>query len=290
MGKILESSLRTMNNLLERLHASFFFFLLVRPEIFMKIGMYLPSAILVGTAMLFSGLCEWVNAGWLLTSVPSVDDEKSEKTQTSSAQKWVRRDRHVLGAVTVMVSTHAVGYVLFEAVSRRLVSLVKPRLIPLVLTFGVGQPNHPLSAVCSHPFASCTPASAKPSRKCTSVYRPKGTKLVPYLGSYLYHSRAQLLTCRRPRRVHGYSTHFRILVAQSFRPPCEVHSLLCSWPGLACILSRGDSESDVELGGVEGVARAIRVRSVCAIGAPVCASLLVAIMSHSSSTYTYRDS
>ena len=114
--------MRTMNNLLERLHASFFFFLLVRPEIFMKIGMYLPSAILVGTAMLISGLGEWVNAGWLLTSIASVDDEKSEKAQTPMAEKWVRRDRPVLDAVTVMASTHAVGYVLFEAVSRRLVS------------------------------------------------------------------------------------------------------------------------------------------------------------------------
>ncbi len=126
IGKILESSLRTMNNLLERLHASFFFFLLVRPEIFMKIGMYLPSVILVGTAMLFSGLGEWVNAGWLLTSVPSGDGENSEKAQTPSTEKWVRRDRPVLDAVTVMVSTHAIGYVLFEAVSRRLVGRVKP--------------------------------------------------------------------------------------------------------------------------------------------------------------------
>ena len=125
MGKILESSLRTMNNLLERLHASFFFFLLVRPELFMKIGMYLPSAILVGTAMLFSGLGEWVNAGWLLTSVRlkhDEHDEKSEKVQSPSVIKWVTRDRPVLDAVIMMVSTHAIGYILWEAVSRRLVS------------------------------------------------------------------------------------------------------------------------------------------------------------------------
>ncbi|KAM5535178.1 hypothetical protein V8D89_011114 [Ganoderma adspersum] len=121
IGKILESSLRTMNNLLERLHASFFFFLLVRPEIFMKIGMYLPSVILVGTAMLFSGLGEWVNAGWLLTSASSVGDEKSENAQPLSTEKWIRRDRPVLDAVTVMISMHAIGYILFAAISRRLV-------------------------------------------------------------------------------------------------------------------------------------------------------------------------
>ena len=88
----------------------------------MKIGSYLPSAVLVGTAMLFSGLGEWVNAGWLLTSVPLEHDEKSEKVQSSSMTKWVTRDRPVLDAVTVMVSTHAIGYILWEAISRRLVS------------------------------------------------------------------------------------------------------------------------------------------------------------------------
>ena len=89
----------------------------------MKIGMFLPSAILVGTAMLFSGLGEWVNAGWLLTSAAlEDDDEKSKRASQPMEKKWVRRDRPVFDAVTVMVSTHIMGYILFEAVSRKLVS------------------------------------------------------------------------------------------------------------------------------------------------------------------------
>ncbi|RPD66113.1 Gaa1-domain-containing protein [Lentinus tigrinus ALCF2SS1-7] len=120
LGKILESSLRTMNNLLERLHASFFFFLLVGPGTFMKIGSYLPSVILVGTAMLFSGLGEWVNAGWTLASPPPLGgDEKTEKA--SAHTSWVQRPRPVLQAVSIMAATHLLGVLLFYALNSGLV-------------------------------------------------------------------------------------------------------------------------------------------------------------------------
>ncbi|KAI0647030.1 Gaa1-domain-containing protein [Trametes meyenii] len=122
LGRALESSLRTCNNLLERLHASFFFYLLVGPGTFMKIGSYLPSAVLVGTAMLFTGLGEWIRAGWTDTPsapIASGDDDKSEKTLAEQQEKpvWRRRHRPVLEPVGIMVLTHALGAVLFFAVS-----------------------------------------------------------------------------------------------------------------------------------------------------------------------------
>lgn len=239
-----------MNNLLERLHASFFFFLLVRPEIFMKIGMYLPSVILVGTAMLFSGLGEWVNAGWLLTSAFSEGDEKSQNAQPPLTEKWIRRDRPVLDAVMVMISTHAVGYVLFEAVSRRLVSPSEPTwLCAIELTWVAGPSIYSLFAVRSNSFTSCTLASTNPSWQCTGVRRSEGTKLVLYLGGHLYHCRAQLLTCYGSRRLHGHPAHLRIPFIQPLRSPNEVHRLLYPRPGLAGFLPRRDPESTVELGG-----------------------------------------
>ena len=112
-----------MNNLLERLHASFFFFLLVGPGTFMKIGSYLPSVILVGTAMLFSGLGEWVNAGWTLAALPSEGDEKSEKAYPHTlGATWVQRPRPVLQAVSIMAATHLLGVLLFYVVSSGVVS------------------------------------------------------------------------------------------------------------------------------------------------------------------------
>ncbi|KAI0362074.1 Gaa1-domain-containing protein [Trametes cingulata] len=119
LGRILESSLRTCNNLLERLHASFFFYLLVAPGTFMKIGSYLPSAILVGTAMLFTGLGEWVKAGWTFGSAaPLGGDEKNEKAAPSGGEgKWRRRSRPVLQPIVIMGLTHLLGALLFFLVS-----------------------------------------------------------------------------------------------------------------------------------------------------------------------------
>ncbi|KAI0831285.1 Gaa1-domain-containing protein [Trametes gibbosa] len=118
LGRVLESSLRTCNNLLERLHASFFFYLLVAPGTFMKIGSYLPSAILVGTAMLFTGLGVWVDAGWTSAESLAAIDTKSEKVALQRAGKmWRRRHRPVLQPVVIMVITHVLGVLLFLLVS-----------------------------------------------------------------------------------------------------------------------------------------------------------------------------
>lgn len=103
-----------MNNLLERLHASFFFYLLVGTTTFMKIGSYLPSAVLVSTAMLFSGLGEWVQARWIVNTKtdPASKDIKAESTQGPSIE-WISRRRPVLRTLLIMIATHFMGIVLF---------------------------------------------------------------------------------------------------------------------------------------------------------------------------------
>ncbi|KAK4687828.1 GPI-anchor transamidase subunit GAA1, partial [Tremellales sp. Uapishka_1] len=55
LGRTLESSLRSLNNLLERLHASYFFYLLPLPEKFVPVGNYLPAAILLGASITIGG-------------------------------------------------------------------------------------------------------------------------------------------------------------------------------------------------------------------------------------------
>lgn len=46
-GRMAESTLRSVNNLLEHFHQSFFFYLLLSPTKFVSIGTYLPGAVLV---------------------------------------------------------------------------------------------------------------------------------------------------------------------------------------------------------------------------------------------------
>jgi glycosylphosphatidylinositol transamidase len=98
--RILESTLRTANNLLEKLHASFFFYILTGPGMFMKIGSYLPSAILISVSLMLGGLQEYSNAGW---------------TQTSTGS--IQRRRPVLQAIAIMASLHVAFGAMFVAVA-----------------------------------------------------------------------------------------------------------------------------------------------------------------------------
>ncbi|KAI0079873.1 Gaa1-domain-containing protein [Panus rudis PR-1116 ss-1] len=109
IGRIVESTLRTMNNLLERLHASFFFYLLVLPATFLKIGSYLPSAVLIGTALLFAGLDEWSHIRWYQKPADRTEDAKAENHDVSGTTSWVERPRPVLHALLIALSTHLAG-------------------------------------------------------------------------------------------------------------------------------------------------------------------------------------
>ncbi|KAI0306323.1 GPI transamidase component Gaa1 [Multifurca ochricompacta] len=104
-----------------RLHASFFFYIMATPSSFLKIGSYLPSAVLVAAALMFGGLGEWVNAGWV-----EVEDEGSppdkgnavDITSLTSKKKWVRQRRDPLDALVVVVASHLIGLTLFVIISK----------------------------------------------------------------------------------------------------------------------------------------------------------------------------
>ncbi|CAH2057448.1 unnamed protein product, partial [Iphiclides podalirius] len=61
LGIALESILRSLNNLLERFHQSYFFYLLAATNRFISIGQYMPSLCLLCGAMLIKALSLWVS-------------------------------------------------------------------------------------------------------------------------------------------------------------------------------------------------------------------------------------
>ncbi|TAQ84596.1 hypothetical protein B7494_g7067 [Chlorociboria aeruginascens] len=63
MGRVIESAFRSLNNLLEHLHQSFFFYLLMHAGRFVSIGTYLPSAMLVATNFTIMAIFLWVKSG-----------------------------------------------------------------------------------------------------------------------------------------------------------------------------------------------------------------------------------
>jgi glycosylphosphatidylinositol transamidase len=56
LGRVTESIMRSLNNILEHLHASFFFYMLINTHRFVSVGTYLPSAMLIAVAFTLAGL------------------------------------------------------------------------------------------------------------------------------------------------------------------------------------------------------------------------------------------
>lgn len=63
MGRVTESVFRSINNLLEHLHQSFFFYILLNTNRFVSIGSYLPAAMLVAGSFTINALALWVLSG-----------------------------------------------------------------------------------------------------------------------------------------------------------------------------------------------------------------------------------
>ncbi|KAJ6502346.1 Gaa1-like protein [Mycena sanguinolenta] len=112
IGRIVESTLRTTNNLLERLHASFFFYILTTPERFLKIGSFLPSAVLIGVAMMFGGLKLWSDSAWIPETTVRL-----EKGDNGEGSKWIQCSRPVIPVLGMMLSTHILGGILYSVVA-----------------------------------------------------------------------------------------------------------------------------------------------------------------------------
>ncbi|KAF2641545.1 Glycosylphosphatidylinositol:protein transamidase, GAA1 component [Massarina eburnea CBS 473.64] len=63
LGRAVESIFRSLNNLLEHLHQSFFFYLLLEAKKFVSIGTYLPSAMLIAASFSIMAIAKWVESG-----------------------------------------------------------------------------------------------------------------------------------------------------------------------------------------------------------------------------------
>jgi GPI-anchor transamidase subunit GAA1 len=70
-GRTVESITRSLNNLLEKLHQSFFFYLLMQSNRFVSIGTYLPSAMAVAAAYTVMAIYLWVMSGYNVVDKPA---------------------------------------------------------------------------------------------------------------------------------------------------------------------------------------------------------------------------
>jgi glycosylphosphatidylinositol transamidase len=63
LGRVTESTFRSINNILEHLHQSFFFYILMGKLRFVSIGSYLPAAMILAGSFTINALALWVLSG-----------------------------------------------------------------------------------------------------------------------------------------------------------------------------------------------------------------------------------
>lgn len=96
LGRTVESLCRSLNNLLEHLHQSFFFYLLMQANRFVSIGTYMPSAMLVAGNFSVMAIALWMRSGYHAAISPPCsrarhDDKPGEQSET---QKLHATDAH----------------------------------------------------------------------------------------------------------------------------------------------------------------------------------------------------
>lgn len=105
MGRVIEGTFRSLNNLLEKLHQSFFFYLLMATERFVSIGTYLPSAMLVAANFTIMAIALWVKSGQPEGEVvPGMEAKKGEKAKLAV-------ERHLFLPLGVVTVAQALGVV-----------------------------------------------------------------------------------------------------------------------------------------------------------------------------------
>lgn len=110
MGRVIEGSFRSLNNLLEHLHQSFFFYLLMQRDRFVSIGTYLPSAMLLAANFSIMAISLWVKSG----HVHEVKAAKSTEKKTDASSRSIQTANPSEGSssglpLAVVVACHAVS-------------------------------------------------------------------------------------------------------------------------------------------------------------------------------------
>uniref|UniRef100_A0A093V2G4 GPI transamidase component GAA1 n=1 Tax=Talaromyces marneffei PM1 TaxID=1077442 RepID=A0A093V2G4_TALMA len=115
LGRTVEGLFRSLNNLLEHLHQSFFFYLLMHTNRFVSIGTYLPSAMLVAASFTIMAVALWLRTGYedklsAATKQPS-KDSKGEATKGADTGLNGVSERKLTVPLTVVTVLHFLGIV-----------------------------------------------------------------------------------------------------------------------------------------------------------------------------------
>ncbi len=118
LGKTTESLFRSINNILEHLHQSFFFYMLLSSQRFVSIGDYLPAAMIVAANFSITALALWVKSGKAAPSDiknKSIVDQKMEVVKDGDAVALIPKsetqtvERNMFVPAAMVLAVHLAG-------------------------------------------------------------------------------------------------------------------------------------------------------------------------------------
>ncbi|KAJ1963269.1 Glycosyl phosphatidyl inositol protein transamidase complex subunit, partial [Dipsacomyces acuminosporus] len=115
VGRTIESTMRSLNNLLEHFHQSFFFYILPANEKYISIGDYIPAVGLMVASLLVQAMQLWWMQG---TDDMRADDPKARIERMNKYYTFLRRT--LASNVGIILRVHALGLLLF----------ITPQVIP----------------------------------------------------------------------------------------------------------------------------------------------------------------
>ncbi|ERF71121.1 hypothetical protein EPUS_09144 [Endocarpon pusillum Z07020] len=125
LGRTVESIFRSLNNLLEHFHQSFFFYLLMQANRFVSIGTYLPSAMAVAAGFSIMAIHLWIRSGHveILSELPgqciNAEADLAEKPSLEADglahpppnQQTQHIDRQLLKPILLILLAHLSGLI-----------------------------------------------------------------------------------------------------------------------------------------------------------------------------------
>ncbi|KAI6833661.1 Glycosylphosphatidylinositol:protein transamidase, GAA1 component [Hortaea werneckii] len=159
LGRTTESLFRSINNLLEHLHQSFFFYILLNANRFVSIGNYLPAAMLIAGSFTITALGLWVESGRVPPPKKDVKPASTDKKKKGVDMKVVREggdvalvpvteervaEREVSLPSLLVLGAHLVGFVplyLLNTLAKEYlpIALHATTLLSLLLPYGAAK-------------------------------------------------------------------------------------------------------------------------------------------------------
>lgn len=122
MGKVIEGVFRSMNNLLERFHQSYFFYLLPASDRFVSISYYMPILAILCSTVLLKAYSTWItlhskySAVMLTENSPDTKDDAATASEDKSLSPEDLESLNLVRVGLVFLLTHALGLVLMSSV------------------------------------------------------------------------------------------------------------------------------------------------------------------------------